>query len=176
MAAACHAKHTQRLKCTCSDSCRCSGTSLHGALSALRVTQRYVSAQVTHLIFKRWEHMNVPIISLLLFFIPLGLSALLVGQLGYFKAIALTFVSYFTTLNASIIAYRLSPFHSFARYPGPILAKMSKLWYTWQISGGKQYLYQEYLHDKYGDVVRIGKFLLLLRISSSSEVDYGYRS
>ena len=39
-----------------------------------------------------------------------------------------TFFTYFATLLGSIAAYRISPFHPLARYPGPFIAKLSKLW------------------------------------------------
>ena len=39
-----------------------------------------------------------------------------------------TLFTYFATLLGSIAAYRISPFHPLARYPGPFIAKLSKLW------------------------------------------------
>jgi hypothetical protein len=39
-----------------------------------------------------------------------------------------TFATYFVTLTGSIAVYRVSPFHPLAKYPGPFIAKLSKLW------------------------------------------------
>ena len=39
-----------------------------------------------------------------------------------------TLFVYFAALLVSIAAYRISPFHPLARYPGPFVAKLSKLW------------------------------------------------
>ena len=39
-----------------------------------------------------------------------------------------TFLVYFVTLIGSIAAYRVSAFHPLSEYPGPIIAKLSKLW------------------------------------------------
>ena len=86
-----------------------------------------------------------------------------------------TYVIFYTTLVLSVIFYRLSPFHPLARYPGPLRAKISKLWFVsiregvhrwprliihqskarlgWQ---GKQHVHYRNLHKKYGDVVRVG--------------------
>lgn len=41
-----------------------------------------------------------------------------------------TFAIFHTTLISSIVLYRLSPFHPLAKYPGPVLAKISKLWFV----------------------------------------------
>jgi hypothetical protein len=62
------------------------------------------------------------------------------------------------------LAYRLSPFHPLAKYPGPITAKMSKWWAAYIGARGYMYRYYKGLHDRYGDVVRIGwaRFLLFV--------------
>lgn len=112
--------------------------------------------QVVHLIFKKWEPMNIPIVSTLLFVVPSSLSMLLVPQLGTIKSIVATFLSYFAVLVLSIVSYRVSPFHPLAQYPGPLLAKITKWWHAYHIYQGKQHLYIQQLHDQYGDVVRIG--------------------
>ena len=83
---------------------------------------------------------------------------------------------YFATLVGSIVAYRISPFHPLANYPGPFVAKISKLWMVCPFipassvcslwadgptqlfisSTGKPHEYYARLHEKYGDIVRIG--------------------
>jgi hypothetical protein len=39
-----------------------------------------------------------------------------------------TFLVYFVTLIGSIATYRVSAFHPLSEYPGPVIAKLSKLW------------------------------------------------
>ncbi|KAL0954589.1 hypothetical protein HGRIS_003549 [Hohenbuehelia grisea] len=69
---------------------------------------------------------------------------------------------YVMTLVLSVSTYRLSPFHPLAQYPGPVLCKLSKLWMMYISSQGKQHIYYQALHRRYGDVVRIGKFEFII--------------
>lgn len=41
-----------------------------------------------------------------------------------------TYAIFHTALVSSVVLFRLSPFHSLARYPGPILVKISKLYFV----------------------------------------------
>ncbi|KAI0344473.1 cytochrome P450 [Trametopsis cervina] len=109
-----------------------------------------------HAIFKHWEPLYIPIVIGLLVVLPAALSAPLVAQLGILQGIACTFSIFWGTLVSSIVLYRISPFHPLAGYPGPIQAKISKMWMAWIVSQGKQHLYIERLHGLYGDIVRIG--------------------
>jgi len=59
-------------------------------------------------------------------------------------------------LYSSIITYRLF-FHPLKNFPGPFFAKISKLWHVYKIIGFKNHFLMEELHQKYGDIVRIGK-------------------
>ena len=108
------------------------------------------------MVFKRWEVMNLPVVSALLLLLPMAVSSLLVPHFGALQGLALGFLIFFGTLLSSIALYRVSPLHPLARYPGPVLAKMSKLYHVWRIWPGKQHLYIQGLHDRYGDIVRIG--------------------
>ena len=68
-----------------------------------------------------------------------------------------TFCTFYIVLSASILAYRISPWHPLARYPGPLPCKLSKFWMAYvAMRTKKQHLYIRGLHDQYGDVVRIG--------------------
>ncbi|KAF7317262.1 hypothetical protein HMN09_00461300 [Mycena chlorophos] len=60
------------------------------------------------------------------------------------------------SLTTSIVVYRLSPWHPLAQYPGPLLARVTKMWglYT-QLSTRKHKILKR-LHEQYGDFVRIG--------------------
>ncbi|CAK5273503.1 unnamed protein product [Mycena citricolor] len=75
---------------------------------------------------------------------------------GLWGAVAATYGVYYASLLASLLTYRLSPFHPLARYPGPLLCKVSKIWLTALSMGGKQHIYYYDLHQKYGDVIRVG--------------------
>ena len=90
------------------------------------------------------------------------------------SGVPLTFLVYFLTLVGSVITYRISPFHPLAQYPGPFIAKLSKLWmvdlspFAYDIGAdghtqvyiswtGKQHIYYARLHERYGDILRIGE-------------------
>ncbi|GKT54529.1 cytochrome P450 [Colletotrichum tofieldiae] len=66
--------------------------------------------------------------------------------------------SYFLALFTSIGVYRLF-LHPLRRFPGPFPAKITKLHTTWQNRDWK--LHRRYLemHEKYGDVVRVGPLI-----------------
>ncbi|KAK7038125.1 cytochrome P450 [Favolaschia claudopus] len=66
------------------------------------------------------------------------------------------YVVFLCSLCLSIVAYRLSPLHPLAHYPGPKIGKVTKLWGLWKAARGYKYLYHKELHDKYGPWVRIG--------------------
>ncbi|KAJ6460905.1 high nitrogen upregulated cytochrome P450 monooxygenase 2 [Mycena sanguinolenta] len=67
-----------------------------------------------------------------------------------------TYVVFLGSLTLSIIVYRLSHFHPLAQYPGPAIAKVTKLWSFWKTTQGYKYLWHKELHDKYGPFVRTG--------------------
>ncbi|OQV00819.1 hypothetical protein CLAIMM_06267 [Cladophialophora immunda] len=73
-------------------------------------------------------------------------------------SIALSFVFitlHLFALGSSITVYRLF-LHPLKDYPGPVLAKITK-WYGFYLTSfGKTYIDYTKLHEKYGDVVRIG--------------------
>ncbi|KAI1782296.1 cytochrome P450 [Ganoderma leucocontextum] len=80
---------------------------------------------------------------------------------------------YLTTLAGSIFAYRLSPFHPLARYPGPLIGKLSGFWMAYVSTGGRQQHYLKALHDRYGDVVRIGPNTVVIRKPSTANTLIG---
>lgn len=120
--------------------------------------------QCVHGIFRRWEPLYIPAVTGLLVALPALLSSLLIGRFGILQAVIGTFILYWATLLASIVLYRLSPFHPLARYPGPVQARISKIWMTWIVSQGRQHLYIEEQHLRYGDVVRIGEPIIDNRV------------
>ncbi|GJE99305.1 cytochrome P450 [Phanerochaete sordida] len=124
------------------------------------------SALTSHAIFNRWEVKHLLAVSFLLGVVPTLASRPLVPHLGPVKGLILGFLTYFGTLLSSIVIYRLSPFHPIAQYPGPVLAKVSKLYHVWVVSGGKQHLYLQELHERYGDIVRFGPNEVSIRDAS----------
>ncbi|KAL1734679.1 cytochrome P450 [Schizophyllum commune] len=109
-----------------------------------------------HLIFNRFEPQDLTSLITLLLLVPSGLSTLFRLHSSIPVSILLAFTTYLGTLLCSIVLYRLSPFHPLAGYPGPILCKITKLYSAWISLGGKQHFHYRRLHEKYGDVVRVG--------------------
>ncbi|KAI0911326.1 putative benzoate 4-monooxygenase cytochrome P450 [Ustulina deusta] len=58
-------------------------------------------------------------------------------------------------LFGSMFLYRVW-FHPLKRFPGPFLAKVSKLWHVWKVRDSQNYLFLESLRQQYGDFVRTG--------------------
>ncbi|PSR70860.1 hypothetical protein PHLCEN_2v13301 [Hermanssonia centrifuga] len=110
----------------------------------------------SHCIFRRREPVNAIVLVALLVLLPAIFSLLLAPHYSVAKAIALSFITYFSTLFTSILAYRVSPFHPLAQYPGPLICKVSAFWMAWVAKTGKRHVYMQRLHDQYGDVVRTG--------------------
>lgn len=108
------------------------------------------------------------VVSALLLFTPAAVSTLLVSHFGALRGLGLGFLAYFATLLSSIAIYRVSPFHPLAQYPGPLPAKVTKLYHVSKIWEGKQHLYLKELHDRYGDIVRIGKLALVACIRNTN--------
>jgi hypothetical protein len=65
--------------------------------------------------------------------------------------------SYSTALWSSILLYRVF-FHRLRAFPGPWMAKTSKLWHVWKLAPRSDNFRQlDKLHREYGDYVRTGK-------------------
>ncbi|CAK5283611.1 unnamed protein product [Mycena citricolor] len=115
---------------------------------------------VCHLLFNRLEPRRLASFFTLLIVPPAALVYALqvprhVGE-SVLVAVAATYGGYYASLLASLLVYRLSPFHPLAEYPGPIMCKVSKIWLTAVSMRGKQHIYYTELHQKYGDIVRVG--------------------
>ncbi|KAF8258322.1 high nitrogen upregulated cytochrome P450 monooxygenase 2 [Lactarius quietus] len=78
-------------------------------------------------------------------------------------AVPLAFATYGSAVISFTLIYRLSPFHPLAKYPGPVIAKTSKLWASYISAEGNIQRRYRSLHDRYGDVVRIGPNELSIR-------------
>jgi hypothetical protein len=84
--------------------------------------------------------------------------------------------AYWTALSASVVAYRLSPFHPLACYPGPLLARVSRFWATRAVLSGVQHKVSHDLFERYGDVVRTGPNHLIFRDPAAIPVVLGARN
>ncbi|CDO71115.1 hypothetical protein BN946_scf184844.g119 [Trametes cinnabarina] len=115
-----------------------------------------VAALIAHQAFKRLEPTSVSTHILLIGVPPLIGSVLLRHVLSPLHAVLVSCFVYTSTLLASTALYRVSPFHPLARYPGPLGCKLSKFWMAFLSLSGRQHLYLQSLHERYGDVVRIG--------------------
>ena len=114
---------------------------------------------MSHLIYRHFEPRSALSSVSLLLVIPSLLSRLIsyTGRSPY-TAVPLAFTTYGGALMFFTLVYRLSPFHPLAKYPGPVIAKTSKWWAAYYVSSrGDLHRYCKRLHDRYGDVVRIGR-------------------
>ncbi len=117
----------------------------------------HVLLQVAHQIFRKYETYNIAVHAALLFGPPTFIIAFVsVPRWSLLHAVLVLYPTYLATLATSVVIYRLSPFHPLGRYPGPIGCKISKLHLAAICVPGYQHKYIKALHDRYGDVVRIG--------------------
>lgn len=66
-------------------------------------------------------------------------------------------ICYFCSLAAFTVLYRLAPFHPLAKYPGPVIWRMSSMVLAGVSYGGRRHIIIDELHAKYGRFVRIGE-------------------
>ncbi|GJE85094.1 cytochrome P450 [Phanerochaete sordida] len=128
--------------------------------ASLTATERILAVAacglVAHWIFNRREPSDFRVLFALLFVAPAVASQLLFPLYGIFSGFLLSFFVYHTTLLASIIIYRLSPLHPLARYPGPLLAKITRWYWTLVALRGRQHVETQRLFELYGDAIRVG--------------------
>ncbi|GJE85092.1 cytochrome P450 [Phanerochaete sordida] len=123
---------------------------------AERILAVATCALVTHWIFNRREPSDIRVLFALVFVAPAVVSQLLFPLYGTVAGIFLSFFVYYTTLLVSIIIYRVSPFHPLARYPGPLLAKITRWYWTLIALRGRQHVETLRLFGMYGDAIRVG--------------------
>ena len=68
---------------------------------------------------------------------------------------ATVFTAYSFTLFGSMVVYRTC-FHRLRSFPGPRLARVSKLWHVYQARHSQNHLLMNRLHEEYGPFVRTG--------------------
>lgn len=115
----------------------------------------------------RWFNTFEPTANATFFLILAALPSVAVALLisesrSLLRAICVAYPVFYGTLLSSIVAYRVSRFHPLAKYPGPLLCKVSQLWTVWITSRGQLHVYHKELHDRYGSIVRIGMHLFHL--------------
>lgn len=133
----------------------------------LQETKFYIAAAagiLSHnLIFIRNEH-HIQAPQLFRFFLLLSLL-LFVGEARIWalndsgqaaRASALIVLSYSASLFISIAIYRIF-FHKLRKFPGPIGARVSKLWHVGKLLGQPNFKVLDELHQQYGDFVRTGE-------------------
>ncbi|EJD01469.1 cytochrome P450 [Fomitiporia mediterranea MF3/22] len=119
----------------------------------------FVGALLVHAIYKRYEiDPSRPVVtSLLLGGVPSICAFLLKAHLGsMIYAVPIACTVFYTTLITSVVLYRISPFHPLAGYPGPLLARITKLYGLAKMASGKNHEWYKKLHEKYGPYVRVG--------------------
>ena len=80
--------------------------------------------------FQKYDLQSPRICGFLLLVVPaVGSRALIEGPSSNPNLLR-TYAIFYTTLISSVVFYRLSPFHPLAKYPGPVLAKVSNLWFV----------------------------------------------
>ena len=65
--------------------------------------------------------------------------------------------------------YRLSPIHPLAKFPGPLISRVTSLWLCYKALGGRRYLYFKELHDHYGPYVRVGMTFVIVLMTESDK-------
>lgn len=113
--------------------------------------------KLVHGIFKLTETHNIFWLFVLLLATPTSLTVLyLPHAANIIHAIRNVFGIFWLTLISSIFVYRLSPWHPLAKYPGPLLPRLTKFYFAFISFQGKQHVHYAQLHQKYGDAVRVG--------------------
>lgn len=81
------------------------------------------------------------------------------GGSNVLRALSMTVkivVSILLGLFGSMTVYRIF-FHRLRQFPGPFLAKVSKLYHVSKITGFDNFKYIDRLHRQYGDIIRTGQ-------------------
>lgn len=113
--------------------------------------------QAAHAVFNKFEPSRLLSLVLLLGVLPI-FSVLFLRPhfVTFWHAASVAYSTYYVVLGFSVVLYRISPFHPLAKYPGPLMGKISKFWGIWVTANGKQHIYFQDLHKKYGPYIRVG--------------------
>lgn len=125
-----------------------------------RMAYRFL-LQGTYLIYHRFEPVKPAIHALLLLLTPCLLAFHLFVQHRFASLLSTVVYSctvYWAVITFLVVAYRLSPFHPLAKYPGPVTARISKLWMAFcVVAEGHSHSTLKRLHERYGEVLRTGE-------------------
>ncbi|KAG6010552.1 hypothetical protein E4U21_005905 [Claviceps maximensis] len=94
------------------------------------------------------------------------------GHLGTYLALVVGAVALYTF---GLIVYRLV-FHPLAKYPGPLLAKITDGYQLYHAYKGDRHLEFWRMHQRYGKVVRFGPNSLSFNSNQALKEIYGFRS
>jgi hypothetical protein len=121
--------------------------------------------QLAHVVANRRPPASLPEFFLVLYLLPILLTPFLASPsvLSILFIFFRTLLIYWAALAASVAAYRLSPLHPLAGYPGPVGARVSRLWWMRVVLSGEQHLRADELFARYGPVVRSGPDHLLIK-------------
>lgn len=108
------------------------------------------------LFFHTYQPKRPILIICLLIIVPASLSRFTVTSYNALVGFALTSTAYWSLLSVFTIIHRISPFHPLAKYPGPILDRITQLQTLRICTSGNLHGYRQKLHHEYGDIVRIG--------------------
>jgi hypothetical protein len=133
--------------------------------------------QLVHTVVHQHEPRSLRGFATLLFLLPVAISLASRPEslLGFVATFSRALPVYWASLAVSVGAYRLSPFHPLARHPGPLLARVSRLWALRVVLSGKQHLVSHQLFERYGDVVRTGPNHLIVRDAAAIPTVLGGR-
>jgi hypothetical protein len=121
-----------------------------------------------HLVFRKGEwHLKAPVLfgAWMMSYPLLFTAELVLGRQSFGNSAAYTLItmgSFTVVMFASIAVYRLF-FHRLGSFPGPTMAKVTKLWHAGQCLDGKNHLVLDILQQQYGDYVRTGEIWSLLK-------------
>lgn len=116
-----------------------------------------MSGVVAHQIFRRCEPRS-PLSHLgLCLLLPLALSTFVSWRLSCPFRPRSAVIDHVIALLCSTIAYRLSPMHPLAVYPGPIACRVTQIRSLSALQGGKYAQWLIHLHQQYGTHVRVGE-------------------
>ena len=120
-----------------------------------------MSLKLTHIIFNRLEPRKLSAYTLLLVGIPLALTIVLHTLFSSIPvAIIHVYSGFIAALLTSLTLYRVSPFHPLAKFPGPLINKITGIRMAMVARTRKRHVYLKSLHETYGPFVRIGASIL----------------
>ncbi|KAF2468932.1 pisatin demethylase [Lindgomyces ingoldianus] len=96
------------------------------------------------------------------------------AHLGPSATAAIVFGVIISTYLIAVAIYRLY-FHPLAKYPGPLLARLTPIPITWSLLRGRIPFFMKACHDKYGPVVRVSPNELCFDDESAWKDIYGSR-